>query len=151
MGSWDAPPTQGPLRFGVTGAGQPASVLGRIVAFAIDWVIIAVAAWVVTWIFSLVHLGGLGWLLSAAISLGYWTYFWGSTGQTLGYRVMHIRAVTMSGEQLGYGWAFLRGALVDLSFAVCLVPAIVSLIMMAVTEKHQALHDLILGTTVVNA
>jgi uncharacterized RDD family membrane protein YckC len=41
--------------------------------------------------------------------------------------------------------------LVDLSFAVCLVPAIVSLIMMAVTEKHQALHDLILGTTVVNA
>ncbi len=64
---------------------------------------------------------------------------------------MHIRTVSMSGEQLGYGSAFLRGLLVDLSFAICLVPAIISLIMMAVTEKHQALHDLILGTTVVNA
>ncbi len=151
MGSWDAPPTQGPQRLGVTGAGQPASVLGRIVAFIIDWVIISVVALVVTWIFSLVHLNLLGGLLGTAISLGYWTYFWGSTGQTLGYRVMRIRAVTMSGEQLGYGWAFLRGLLVDLSFAVCLLPAIISLIMMAVTEKHQALHDLILGTAVVNA
>lgn len=151
MGSWDAPPTQGPFRFGVTGAGQPASVVGRIVAFVIDWVIIWVVGVVVTWIFSLLHLSVVGWLLSAAVSLGYWTYFWGSTGQTLGNRVMHIRTVTMSGEQLGYGWAFARGLLVDLSFAFCLIPAIISLIMMAVTEKHQALHDLILGTTVVNA
>lgn len=151
MGTWEAPPTQGPFRFGATGVGQPASVVSRVVAFVIDWVIIAVAAFVVSFIFGLVHLDAVGRLLGIAVSLGYWTYFWGSTGQTLGNRVMHIRTVTMSGEQLGYGWAFLRGLLVDLSFAICIVPAIVSLIMMAVTEKHQALHDLILGTTVVNA
>jgi uncharacterized RDD family membrane protein YckC len=151
MGTWDAPPTQDPFRVGGTGPGQAASTLGRIVAFVIDWVIIAFVAWLVTLIFSLIHLSGVGALLGAAVSLGYWTYFWGSTGQTIGNRVMHIRTVTMSGDQLGYGSAFLRGLLVDLSFAICLVPAIISLIMMAVTEKHQALHDLILGTTVVNA
>jgi len=152
MGTWDAPPTQqGPFRFGVAGAGQPASVLARVVAFVIDWVIIWVVALIVTFVTSLVHLGVLGGLLSAAVSLAYWTYFWGSTGQTLGYRVMHIRAVTQSGEQLGYGWAFMRGLLVDLSFALCAIPAIISLIMMATTEKRQALHDLVLGTAVVNA
>lgn len=152
MGTWDAPPTQqGPFRTGVSGAGQPASVLSRVVAFIIDWLILLVVGWVVSLVLALIHLAPVGWSLSTLISLAYWTYFWGSTGQTLGYRVMRVRAVTMSGEQLGYGWAFLRGLLVNLSFAICLVPAIVSLIMMAVTEKHQALHDLILGTTVVNA
>ncbi|MGH7912179.1 MAG: RDD family protein, partial [Candidatus Dormibacteraceae bacterium] len=78
-------------------------------------------------------------------------YCWGSSGQTLGYRVMHIRAVNASGGKLGYGMAFVRGLLVDLSFAICLIPAIVSLIMIAATEKHQAIHDLILGTAVVEA
>lgn len=151
MGTWDAPPTQGPFRFGVAGTGQPASVLARVVAFLIDWLIQAVVIAVVTWLFSLLHITGLGGLLSAAVSLAYWTYFWGSTGQTPGYRVMRVRAVTLSGEPLGYGYAFLRGLLVNLSFAICLVPALISLIMMAATEKHQALHDLILGTTVVNA
>lgn len=151
MGTWDAPPTPGPFRFGVAATGQPASVVGRIVAFVIDWVILWVVTAVVTWLFSLVHITGLGGALSLAVWLAYWTYFWGSTGQTLGYRVMRIRAVTLSGEPLGYGYAFLRGLLVTLSCVICLVPAIVSLIMMAATEKHQALHDLVLGTTVVNA
>jgi len=152
MGTWDPPPaTQGPFRFGTAGTGQPASVVARIVGWVIDWVILWVITGLVAWVFSLLHLGTVGWVLSALISLGYWTYFWGSTGQTPGYRVMHMRAVTVSGEPLGYGYAFLRGLLVNLSFAICLVPAIVSLIMLAATEKHQALHDLILGTTVVNA
>ena len=152
MGTWESPPTQqGPFRFGVAGTGQPASVVARIVAFVIDWLIQAVIIAVVTFLFGLLHVTGLGGLVSAAISLAYWTYFWGSTGQTPGFRVMRIRAVTLSGEQLGYGYAFLRGLLVNLSFAICLIPAIISLIMMAATEKHQALHDLILGTTVVNA
>lgn len=151
MGTWDAPPAQGPFRFGVAGTGQPASIVARIVAWVIDWVIQGVVIAIVTWLFSLVHVTGWGGLLSAIISLGYWTYFWGATGQTPGYRVLRIRAVTLSGEPLGYGYAFLRGLLVNLSFAICLVPAIISLIMMAATAKHQALHDLILGTTVVNA
>jgi len=152
MGTWDAPPTQqGPFRFGTTGAGQPANVLSRVVAWIIDSVIIWVVGLIVTFLTSLLHLTALGWLFSAAVSLGYWTYFWGSTGQTLGYRVMHIRAVTQSGEQLGYGWAFMRGLLVDLSCALCAIPAIIILNMTATTEKRQALHDLVLGTAVVNA
>ncbi len=151
MGTWDAPPTQGPFRFGMAGTGQSASVVARIVAFVIDWLIQTVAIAVISFVFGLLHVTGFGWLLSAAVSLAYWTYFWGSTGQTPGYRVMRIRAVTLAGEPLGYGYAFLRGLLINFSFAICLLPAIVSLVMMAATEKHQALHDLILGTTVVNA
>lgn len=152
MGSWNAPPqTPGPFGFSVSGAGQQATLLSRVVAWILDWVILAIISSVVTAVLGLLHLAPAGWILSIAVSLAYWTYFWGSTGQTLGYRVMRIRAVTLSGEPLGYGLAFLRGLLVNLSFAFCIVPAVVSLIMMAATPKHQAIHDLLLGTVVVGA
>lgn len=150
--SWNAPPrTPGPFGLGVAGSGQQATVLSRIVAWIIDWVILGVITLVVTSVLSLLHLGGPGAILSGVISLAYWTYFWGSTGQTLGYRVMRIRAVTVSGEPLGYGLALLRGLLVNLSLAICIVPAVISLVMMAATPRHQAIHDLILATTVVGA
>lgn len=120
-------------------------------AWVIDWVILTVVAVVLTGLFSLVHITGLGLLVSVAVALAYWTYFWGSTGQSPGYRVVGIRTVTLSGEPLGYTWAFLRGLAVTLSLCFCIVPAVVSLIMMAVTERHQVIHDLILGTAVVGA
>src|SRR5579864_8704307 len=35
----------------------------------------------------------LFYLLAIAVSIGYWVYFWGTTGSTFGMRVLHLRVV----------------------------------------------------------
>jgi uncharacterized RDD family membrane protein YckC len=54
-------------------------------------------------------LGGFGQLLSVLASLGYFTYFHGTTGQTPGNAALGIRVVDVdSGEVIGYGRAAVR-------------------------------------------
>ena len=150
------PPSSGyqapPPGFGApAGSGQLASGVDRLVAWIIDWVILIVVGAIIGFIFSAIKLPTIGSILSAIVGLAYLTFFYGGTGQTVGYRVMHIRVVSGQGGPLGYGLGFLRALLVEISFAVCLIPAIVSLIMIFATEKHGALHDLILGQQVIKS
>jgi uncharacterized RDD family membrane protein YckC len=45
----------------------------------------------------------------------------------------------------------LRYLLIYLSFAICLIPAIISAFMIGLGQRKQGIHDLIVGTLVVRA
>jgi uncharacterized RDD family membrane protein YckC len=83
-------------------------------------------------------------LLSLAISIGYFVYFWGR-GSTLGMRLFHLRvADATTGLPIGYGRAALRYLGYILSVIVCYI----GLIWAAFDSRKQGWHDKIAGTVV---
>jgi uncharacterized RDD family membrane protein YckC len=83
-------------------------------------------------------------LLSIAISIGYFVYFWGR-GSTLGMRLFHLRvADATTGLPIGYGRAGLRYVGYILSVIVCYI----GLIWAAFDSRKQGWHDKIAGTVV---
>ncbi|MDR0360211.1 MAG: RDD family protein [bacterium] len=90
-----------------------------------------------------------GLVLWAVLYLGYFTYLWGTRGQTLGGILTRTRVVAQGGNPLGYGRALARAVLVALSLLLCLVPAVVSAFMVGLGSRRRALHDLVLETEVV--
>jgi len=90
-----------------------------------------------------------GGLIGLLVYLVYFGYFWSRDGQTLGYMALGIRLVRTTGPTVSLGVAFVRAALVYLSFALCLVPAIISAIMIGTGSQKQAIHDALVGTVVV--
>jgi uncharacterized RDD family membrane protein YckC len=89
-------------------------------------------------------------LIGFVFGLAYFTYLWSSNnGQTLGYQALGIRLVRADGTPITAGVAAVRYILIEISFALCLIPAIVSAFMVGLGQRKQALHDLIMGTLVV--
>jgi uncharacterized RDD family membrane protein YckC len=88
-------------------------------------------------------------VLWIALYLAYFTYLWGTRGQTLGGILTRTRVVSQDGSPIGYGRALARSLLVALSVLLCLVPAIVSAFTVGLGSRKRALHDLALHTEVV--
>lgn len=86
--------------------GRAAGFWRRFVAALIDGVVVTV----VTWALSLVLPASGEAIASLVVSVGYFTWFHGSTGQTPGDAALSIRVVDIdSGEAgIGYGRAALR-------------------------------------------
>lgn len=84
--------------------------------------------------------------LNFIISIMYFTYFEGTTGQTPGKRAMNIKVVTENGKKLTTADALIRTILriID-SIAFYLL----GLIIILVTEKKQRLGDVLAKTIVV--
>jgi len=84
-------------------------------------------------------------IFNTILTITYYTYFHGSTGQTLGKMVCKLKVVRVNGEPLGYGKAFLRwlGYIVS-SFVFCL-----GFLWAAWDKNKQAWHDKIAGTYVI--
>ena len=78
------------------------------------------------------------------INITYYTYFHGSTGQTLGKMVCKLKVVRVNGNPLGYGKAFLRwiGYIISSIFYLGFLWA-------AWDKNKQAWHDKIAGTYVI--
>lgn len=136
----------------------------RLVAYMIDGIILNVLSFILTFI-GVIALGlgpsGLegieelesGGVLSfilplyifmIILNIAYYTYFHGSTGQTLGKMVCRLKVVRLSGEPLGYGKAFLRW--------IGYIPSSIFLLgfLWVAWDKHkQAWHDKIAGTYVI--
>jgi uncharacterized RDD family membrane protein YckC len=92
--------------------------------------------------------GGEG--LGLVISLGYYTYFHGKTGQTPGDAVMSIRVVDLrdgTGAPIGYGRALGR-ALMSIVSAVVLL---IGYLWMIWDSEKQTWHDKVVGSVVVPA
>ena len=87
-------------------------------------------------------------ILNVVIWILYFTYFEGSSGQTLGKRVMGIRVTRIDGTPPSYGEAFLRTILriIDGIGAY-----ILGLIVILATEKKQRIGDMAAKTIVVKA
>jgi uncharacterized RDD family membrane protein YckC len=142
-----------------------ASVGSRIVAILLDHLILGIFAAIVALplglraaLFSLPVRGPAGLMRGAVLAplgalnfilwLLYFTYFEGTSGQTLGKRIMGIKVVKESGEQLTPIDAFIRTILriID-GFVLYLV----GFMLIMVSEKKQRLGDMAVGSIVVKA
>ncbi|MFA5757119.1 MAG: RDD family protein, partial [Smithellaceae bacterium] len=85
------------------------------------------------------------WLLTFAVNIAYFTYFHGSTGRTPGKRPLGLQVVSVTGESISFGTAFLRsvGYLVS-SLVFCL-----GYLWVAFDRRKQGWHDKIAGTVVI--
>jgi uncharacterized RDD family membrane protein YckC len=76
---------------------------------------------------------------------GYYLVNWTRSGQTLGMRAWHLRAVTASGKPVGWKAAALRFVLGVLAWA----PAALGVLWLYADPDHLALHDRLSKTRVV--
>jgi uncharacterized RDD family membrane protein YckC len=77
---------------------------------------------------------------------GYYLVNWTRSGQTLGMRAWHLRAVSDSGRPLGLKAAALRFVLGVLAWA----PAALGVLWLYADREHLALHDRLSKTRVVH-
>jgi uncharacterized RDD family membrane protein YckC len=142
----------------VNGTGSAyAGLVTRIVAFAADAAIINAVAigvgLVVAVGLSLFHLpnevevvlAAIGGAAAIAWGIGYFTFFWSTTGQTPGDRMLSIEVRRESGERLHVGRAFLRVLALPLS----VIPLGAGMVLILFDRRRRALHDLLVGTVVV--
>jgi uncharacterized RDD family membrane protein YckC len=116
----------------------------RFVASLIDGLLMGVVQWILLAILS----DGLAYLLSTLITIGYFTYFHGNTGQTPGDAALSIRVVDLSGRTggpIGYPRAFLRWLVSLVSGAVILL----GYLWMLWDREKQTWHDKAAGSVVV--
>lgn len=122
----------------------------RLVAYIIDAIIVTVVVLIIGALFGMLgndFLALLGSLLSIVVAVGYFVYFWGTSGQTPGKSVMKIKVVSADGSAMTMGKAVMRligyfvsGLIVYLGFLWILFDA-----------NKQGWHDKIAGTYVVKA
>ncbi len=139
-----------------------AGVSNRIVAVIVDHIILAVITFALAMPFGLLNYSTASMMdpfaaigamagysaISVAIFLLYFTYFEGTSGQTLGKRLVSIKVVKENGKKMTYADAFIRSILriVD-GIAAYLIGFIVVL----ASEKKQRVGDMAAGTLVVKA
>jgi len=129
----------------------------RAIAFAIDAALInataIVTAAVVGLAFSVltvpeelrtvaVAMGGVAYVLW---TVGYFTTFWTTTGQTPGNRILRIRVTTAAGGRLLPRRALLR--FVGLTLAA--LPLFAGFLLILVDDRRRGLQDMLAGTVVV--
>lgn len=94
--------------------------------------------------------GGYWWYLyrggEAAIVAAYYVVNWMQSGQTLGMRAWHLRAVSESGKPLRFLPALWRCVCGFLAWA----PAALGVLWLYADPEHLALHDRLSGTRVVH-
>lgn len=123
----------------------------RIVAFIVDALLASVAVVVVTGVLS--TLGRVGTFLGGIVGLfgffAYFIYFEGSTGQTLGKRLLGLVVVTSDGEPVDYRDAAVRNVV----RVVDALPAfyIVGLVAILLTDRSRRLGDVVADTVVTRA
>lgn len=84
-------------------------------------------------------------LISVLIDLCYFTLFVGWRGQTPGKILLRLRIIRVTGEEVGYGQAFVRWIGQILSFLLFGI----GFLMIAFSRNKQGLHDKLAGTYVV--
>ena len=88
------------------------------------------------------------WVATAA----YYIYFHGSTGQTLGKKLMKIQVVDQNtGESIGYANAFKRWVIpIPIAFLTCFIGGIIDGLWPLFDPKRQAWHDKFANSLVVD-
>ena len=93
----------------------------------------------------------LGWLIPLMFGIGivcnYFLFFFTSTGQTIGKRLMGLRVVSASGGRLSFGRATLRLA----GYVLSALPMYLGFFAMLTDDRRRAWHDRIAGSVVIYA
>jgi uncharacterized RDD family membrane protein YckC len=137
----------------------------RIVAGIVDYVLVGIVAVIlavllfVPWIIAGALMGGFraGWIggflgisvIMWVLWLAYFTYFEGTSGQTIGKKFMNIKVVREDGSKCDFGSALIRNILRIVDSLPFLY--ILGVILIAATEKRQRLGDMLAKTIVVKA
>jgi uncharacterized RDD family membrane protein YckC len=136
------------------------------VALIIDLVIVGIVNGIVGWILGPVFgagaftmasggyyysTGNSTWLnlIQLAIFLAYFAAFWSYRGQSPGDMALSVKVVRTDGSQIGFGRGVARALALWLSFAIIIIPAIISAFTVGLGSKKQALHDMVVDTQVV--
>jgi uncharacterized RDD family membrane protein YckC len=113
----------------------------RFAAALIDGIVVGVVSEILGYL-----LGSVGTGLGLLISLAYFTYFHGSSGQTPGDAALAIRVVDLQGGgSIGYGRAFVRWLVSIVSTLVILI----GYLWMIWDGEKQTWHDKAAGSVVV--
>jgi uncharacterized RDD family membrane protein YckC len=146
---------------------KQADLIKRIVAAVVDLVILAVVGFIIMAIFgaplafmsmasnpmqaaAIASSMMAASLVSLLISLAYFVYFEGTTGQTLGKKLVNIKVVMVkSGRSVEYADALVRNILRIIDFLP--VFYLLGFILVAVSEDKQRLGDMAAKTIVVEA
>jgi uncharacterized RDD family membrane protein YckC len=145
---WEGPPTEAGPAPGVEW-GTPGS---RLVGYIIDMFVVVGA--VLTMAFLAVILGALGLgiltglilFISIFVPIIYFPYFWKSSGQTPGMKMMGIRVVRdRDGGPLGWGAAILR----LIGYAISSMVFYIGFIWILIDKRKRGWFDLIAGTCVI--
>jgi uncharacterized RDD family membrane protein YckC len=131
----------------------------RALAFAVDAAIVnavaIVTAAVVSLTFSVVTVPNEVQVAAAAVggvvyllwTVGYFTTFWSTTGQTPGSRVLRIRVLAASGDRLPPRRALVR--FIGLTLAA--IPLFAGFLPILVDDRRRGLHDMLARSIVVDA
>jgi uncharacterized RDD family membrane protein YckC len=86
-------------------------------------------------------------LLALAVTFGYWIYFWGSSGETIGMRLLRLRVIDAnSGAPIGYGRATIRLLMTFVNTWACYI----GWIWVAFDPRKQGWHDKVASSVVVH-
>lgn len=121
----------------------------RAVAVLIDIILLGIVTSVLSGVLAQARLASVGSLVGLLISFGYYIYFEGTYGQTIGKMALDIVVVTEDGNSIDYGPAAIRTVL----RIVDALPVfyLVGIILVLVTDRKQRLGDLAADTVVVRA
>jgi uncharacterized RDD family membrane protein YckC len=93
-------------------------------------------------------LGGtfiLLYLIAGVAQIGYWIYFWGSSGSTLGMRMLHLKVVdAVTGGPIGYARATIRFLMSIVNTWACYI----GWIWVAFDPRKQGWHDKVANSVV---
>ncbi|HZC26135.1 MAG TPA: RDD family protein [Actinopolymorphaceae bacterium] len=162
---WVNPPYE-PSPGSQLGTGELAGFWRRLVALVIDFIVIWIVDVIVGFILALIFgatyslssggvgystNGGAGWvtnLVQLLIFLAYFGAFWSYRGQSLGDMALGVKVVRTDGSQIGFGRGVARALALWLSFAIIIIPAIISAFTVGLGSRKQALHDMVVDTQV---
>lgn len=117
----------------------------RFLAALLDGIIVGVVG---TILGAILGGGAAGQALSTALGLGYYIYFEGGQGATLGKKALGLRVVSTSGSSpIGYGSAAVR----YVGRIVSAIPLGLGYFWMLWDKDKQTWHDKMASTYVVNA
>jgi uncharacterized RDD family membrane protein YckC len=84
-------------------------------------------------------------LIALVVQVGYWIYFWGSSGATLGMRLLHLRVVDANtGATIGYARATVRFLMSIVNTWACYI----GWIWVAFDQRKQGWHDKVANSVV---
>jgi uncharacterized RDD family membrane protein YckC len=85
-------------------------------------------------------------LILIVVTFGYWIYFWGSSGQTLGMRFLRLKVVDANtGGSIGYGRAAIRLLMSFVNSLACYI----GWIWVAFDPRKQGWHDKVANSVVI--
>ena len=130
----------------------------RLLAYIIDAIVVGVISGVIESIIAAVMrasttdvtgISTRSGLITLIVGALYFGYLWSRNGQSIGYMALGIRLIRTTSTPVSFGLAVIRYVLIYLSFALCLIPAIISAFMIGLGRQKQGIHDAIVGTLVV--